>query len=145
MQVADGALFQHRLRGHATPAGGAVEQQFGDQPCAAAFAQLALRQVIVNESLQLWSGLFLQQRQAVIQAAFAIQRWRHAVEAHQGMQTEAGQGIAPVLLAVLAAADEVQYRQQGPPAHAQHRQLIAVFGQHRFARIDHVEAGVRGQ
>ena len=121
MQVADCTLFQHRLRGHATAAGGAVQQQFGDQSRSTAFAQLALRQVIVDQPLQLRASLFLQQRQAVVQAAFAIQRRRHAVETHQGMQAEAGQGIAPILLAVLAAADEVQHRQQGPAAHAQHR------------------------
>ena len=145
VQVADRALFQGGLGGDATAAGGAVQQQFGDQPRAAALAQQALGLVVVDQPLQLRAGLFLQQGQALVQAALAIERRRDAVETHQGMQALAGQGFAPVVLAVVVAGDEVEHRQQRFAAHGQHGQFVAVLGQHGLAGVDHVEAGVRDQ
>ena len=86
-----------------------------------------------------------QQRQAFIQAAFAIFGRCHAVEPHQRMQTEAGQGFAPLGLAVLRAADKVEHWQQRLAATGQYAEFVAVLGQHRLAGIDHIQPGVRGQ
>ena len=86
-----------------------------------------------------------QQRKAFIQAPFAILGRGDAVETHQCMQTEARQGVAPLGFALLRTADEIEHRQQRFAATGQHAEFVTVFGQHRFAGIDHVEPGVRSQ
>ncbi|MCY1355047.1 hypothetical protein D9M69_414510 [compost metagenome] len=101
--------------------------------------------MIVHQALQLRAGAFQQQGQAVVEALLAVQRRRHAVETHQGMQAEAGQGLAPVALAMVFAGDEVQHWQERPATHGQHRQFVTVFGQDRLAGVDHIEPGIGGQ
>ena len=86
-----------------------------------------------------------QQRQAFIQSALAIFGRGHAVEPHQRMQAQAGQGLAPLGLAVLRAADKVEHRQQRLAATGQYAEFVAVLGQHRFAGVDYVKSGVRGE
>ncbi len=106
---------------------------------------MALGLLVENQPLQLRTGAFQQQGEAFIEAALAI-LWRcDAVEAHQGMQPQAGQGFTPVGLALGGAADEVEHRQQRFAATGEHRQLVAVFGQNRFAGIDHIQPGIRRQ
>lgn len=143
-QLRNGALFQRRLGGDAAAAGGAVDQQFGDQSVACLTTGLALRFVILDQALQLGTRTLQQQGQAFVQASFAIFRWRHAVEGHQGMQAEASQGFAPFTFAMAGAGDEIEHRQQRPAAHGQHRQFVAVLGQHRLTHINHIQAGVGG-
>ena len=144
-QLRNGALFQHRLGGDAAAAGGAVDQQFGDQPVAGLSTGLALCFVILDQALQLGARTLQQQGQAFVQASFTIFRWRHAVERHQGVQAEASQGFAPFTFAVAGAGDKVEHRQQRAATHGQHRQFVAVLGQHRLTHVDHIQAGVGGQ
>ena len=127
------------------PAGGGIQQQVGDQPGAGGAPGQALRLVVGDQPLQLRAGPLQQQGEAFVEAPLAVQRRRHAVEAHQRMQAEAGQRGAPVGLAVAGAGDEVEHRQQRPRAVGEHRQFVAVLGQHRLAGVDHVQPGVAGQ
>ncbi len=55
--------------------------------------------------------------------------------AHAG---RGGPARRPVGLAVAGAGDEVEHRQQRPRAVGEHRQFVAVLGQHRLAGVDHV-------
>ncbi len=145
MQFTNGAALEFRLCGHAASAGGDIHQQFGDQSLAAGQACSSLGLVVLDQSLQLGSRLFQQQRQAFVQPALTVHGWRYAVEAHQCMQAEAGQGLTPFLVAVPRLGDEVEHRQQRLAAAGEHRQLILVLGQHRLTGVDHVEPGVAGQ
>ncbi len=145
VQFANGAALHLRLRGDAAATGGDVEQQVGDQPLAAGLARFGLGLVIVDQPLQLRPRLLQQQRQAFVQAPLAVQRRRHAVETHQRMQAEAGQGLAPLLFAMAGLGDEVEHRQERLAAAGERRQLVLVLGQHRLAGVDHVEPGVAGQ
>jgi len=86
-----------------------------------------------------------QRGQGVEQLALAVQRRRHRVEAHHGMQAEAGERGAPVVHARHRRGDEVEHRQKRPRAGGEQFELVAVLGQHRVARIDHVQRGVARQ
>ena len=108
-------------------------------------ARQTLRLLVDNQPLQLLTGIFQQQGEAFVQSTLAIFRWRNAVESHQRMQAQTRQGFAPVRFAVFGTADKIQHRQQRFAATGQHRQFITVFGQHRFACVDHIQAGIRGQ
>ena len=90
VQFTNGAALQFRLCGHAASAGGDIHQQFGDQSLAAGQTCGSLGLVVLDQSLQLGARLFQQQRQAFVQPALTVHGWRHAVEAHQCMQAEAG-------------------------------------------------------
>ena len=105
----DGLGFGSRLGHHAAPAGGAIEQQLGDQAFTALMAGLALRLLVVDQPLQGRAGVFQQQGQAFVQAALAVFRRGHAVEPHQGVKAKPGKGFTPFGLAVLAAGDEVEH------------------------------------
>lgn len=101
--------------------------------------------LVVDQPLQRRAGVFQQQRQAFVQTALTI-LWRgHAVEPYQCVKPKPGKGFTPFRLAVLAAGDEVEHRQQRLAAVGQHFQFVAVLGQHRLARIDHIQAGMTGQ
>ena len=89
--------------------------------------------------------MFQQQRQAFIQTALAVFGRGHAVEAHQRMQAQTRQCVAPFGFALLRVADEIQYWQQRFAATGQHTEFVAVLGQHRFAGINHVQPRIRGQ
>ena len=142
-QVADGLLFI--FGDHTAATGGAVDQQFCDQSRGTLLAGLALGLLIKNQAFQLWPCAFQQQGEAFIQPTFTVFRGGHAVESHQRMQAQASQGFAPVRLAMVAAADEIKHRQQRLAATGQHLEFVAVLGQHRFAGVDHIQAGVGGQ
>ena len=141
----DGLGFGGRFGLDAASAGGAVEQQLGDQALGTLLACLALGLLVVDQALQGGAGVLEQQGQALEQAPFAILGRRHAVEAHQGVQAKTGEGFAPLRLAMLLAGDEVEHGQQGLAATGQDFQLIAVLGQHRLAGIDHIEPGIARQ
>ncbi len=145
VQVAGGFLHGAFAAGHQAPAGGDVDQQFGDQPLPGAQARGGLGLMVGDQPVELRPGALQQQRQALVEAPLAVQRRRHAVETHQGVQAQASEGGAPLLLAMLRAGDEVQHRQQRPAAAGEHRQFVAILGQHRFAGVDHVEPGVGGE
>ncbi len=145
VQFPNGATLQFRLGRHAASAGGDIHQQFGDQSLATGQACGSLGLVVLDQALQLGARLFQQQRQAFIQPALTVHGWRHAVEAHQCMQAEAGQGLTPFLVAVPRLGDEVEHRQQRLAAAGEHRQLVLVLGQHRLTGVDHVEPGVAGE
>ncbi len=104
-----------------------------------------MRLLIGDQTLQLPARVFQQQRKAFIQPTLAVFGWRHAVKTHQRMQPEARQGFAPVGFALAVAGNEIQHRQQRLATAGEHRQLIAVLGQHRLAGVDHIQAGVGGQ
>ncbi len=101
--------------------------------------------MVLDQPLQFGPRLFQQQRQAFVQPALAVHGGRHAVEAHQRMQAEAGQRLTPLIFTMPRLGDEVEHRQQRLAAAGQHCQLILVLGQDRFAGIDHVEPGVAGE
>lgn len=52
--------FGRRFGFDAAPAGGAVQQQFGNQPLAAVPAGQALRLLVVDQPLQGWAGVLQQ-------------------------------------------------------------------------------------
>ncbi|MNJ81851.1 hypothetical protein D3C77_808740 [compost metagenome] len=58
------------------------------------------------------------------------------------MQSEPRQSLTPIRLAMVGAADKIQYRQQRFAATGEYFQLIAILGQHRFAGVDHIQTGV---
>ena len=144
-QGLNGGVFNAWLAADPLSTCSAVDQQFGDQLPAAVQAGLGLSLVAGDQALQLWARLLQQQGQALVQAAFAIQRRRDGVEGDQRMQAEARQGAAPGVFLWLAGTAEIEHRQQRFAAAGQHGQFVAVFGQHRLAGVDQVEPGIAGQ
>ncbi|MCY1425494.1 hypothetical protein D9M71_412830 [compost metagenome] len=144
-QCFDGPGFGSGLGLDAAPAGGAVQQQLGDQAFATVPACQALGLLVVDQPLQDRAGVFQQQGQALVQTALAV-LWRgHAVEPHQRVKAKPGKGFTPLRLTVLVAGNEVEYRQQRLAAAGQYFQFVAVLGQHRLAGVDHIQAGIAGQ
>ncbi|MNP45756.1 hypothetical protein D3C76_1397030 [compost metagenome] len=62
----DGHGFGARFGDHAAPAGGAVEQQIGDQALGAFTSGLALGLLIVDQPLQCAAGVLQHQGQAFV-------------------------------------------------------------------------------
>ena len=106
---------------------------------------LLLQPQVVEQYLKRLARLLQQQCQALVQALLAIGGWRHAVEAHQGVQAQARQGLPPGQLARRVDRAEVEHRQQRLATQGEDGQFIAVLGQHRLAGVDDIQPGIGTQ
>jgi hypothetical protein len=122
-----------------------LEQQFGNQAPRRQTAFVGLVCAGVHQPLQRRAMAVHQRCQGLEQLALAFERRRHGVEADHRMQVQPRQRGAPVVHARVGRGHEVEHRQQRTRATRQQLEFIAVLGQHRVARIHHVQRRVAGE